>query len=574
MNADRTPLRVLLLGPLQLEGVELEGAKQRALFTLLALRAGSPVPADELAEAIWPGELPREARLALQQQVSRLRRRLGDLAGIRHRHAAYVLDLAPAAVDVHRFEELVRVARRALDHGEVEQAAAGLHAALGLWRGGALADSRYDAFAQPAIARLEELRLQAVEDLLATRLAAGEGGELVGELQELVTAHPLRERLRSQHMLALYRSGRQAEALAVMREGTRMLIDELGLEPGPELRAMERMILNQAAELQPAAAAVVPVAVPAPQNATVGREQDLARVCRLLREPAVRLVTLTGPGGVGKSRLASCAAPAVADAFPGGVVYVDLEGAEPGAGPLADAALRVRGTAAATLLILDGFERFDDRAPDVGAMLAGDASLTILATSRSGLRLTSEHTVIVAPLALSDAAELFAQRAAAACPGWDAGVEDPATIARVCARLDGLPFAIELAAAQVSVLSVRDLLERLEDPLGTLVDGPCDLPARQRSLRATLAHSWALLDERERLLLGRMSVLDGDVTLSAAEAACNADGAVGSVAPVVTSLLSKAGLVRFDRGAGPSFGMLSTHRAYARERFARDAVAA
>ena len=211
---------VLLLGPLQLRGgVELDGPKQRVLLTMLALHAGTPVSADELAEAIWPGEPPRDATPALQQQVSRLRRRLGGLAAIRSRHRGYVLELDPQAVDAHRFEQQVRVARRALDLGQLADAAALLHEALALWRGDALADSRYDGFAQHTVARLEELRLQAHEDLLATRLESGEGPDLVGELHDLVDLHPLRERLRSHLMLALYRAGRQADALDVMRAG-------------------------------------------------------------------------------------------------------------------------------------------------------------------------------------------------------------------------------------------------------------------------------------------------------------------------------------------------------------------
>jgi DNA-binding SARP family transcriptional activator/predicted ATPase len=555
---------IRLLGPLQLrDGIELDGPKQRVLLSVLALQAGTTVSADELAEAIWPGALPRDATPALQQQVSRLRRRLGDLAAIRNRQGGYVLELAPEAVDAHRFEQQVRAARRALDRGQFSDAAAILRGALDLWRGDALADTRFDGVARHAATRLEELRLQAHEDLLAARLEAGEGLDLVSELRDLVAVHPLRERLRSHLMLALYRAGRQAEALDVMRAGTRLLLDELGLEPGPELRAMERMILRQDDGLQAAARQLPAQAVPAAPNATVGRDAELLATVRLLRDPAVRLVTLTGPGGAGKSRLAACAVRVARECFPGGIEHLDLELVDSRAGVIAG--LTGDGDAP-RLLVLDGAERFAAHAGELARLLADAPALTVLATSRAALRLTSEHVVGVGPLGPAAAAELFAQRARASCPGWTA---DAAAVAQVCDLVDRLPLGIELAAARTPVLSVRDLVLRLEDPLGTLVDGPCDLPTRHRSLRETLAGTWALLDARERLLLGRLSVFDEDVTLEAAEAICNADGALGDrVEPVIASLLAKGGLVRTQDAGRPRFGMLTTLRAYAIEQAA------
>jgi predicted ATPase len=392
----------------------------------------------------------------------------------------------------------------------------------------------------------------------------------VPALQALVADNPLRERLRAHLMHALYRSGRQSDALDVMRDGARTL-RELGLQAGPELRAMERMILQQDPALGPldGPAPPRPLAMPAPPNATIGREEDVTRVVGLLRDPAARLVTLTGPGGVGKSRVACCAVPLAADAFAGGVVHVDLETVEPGPAALAAAAPACASGGRPVLLVLDGAERFAEHAAEVAGLLAADAALTVLATSRVALRLTSEHAVAIGPLAPEPAGELFSCRSAAACPGWDPAAQDPVLVARICARLDRLPLAIELAAAQVAVRSVGELLDRLDDPLATLVDGPLDLPPRHRSLRATLAGSWERLDARERILLGRLSALDGEVSLGAVEHACNADGALGpSAAPLVASLLAKTALVRTDRGEGPRFRVLTTLRAYAIEQAA------
>ena len=230
---------VRLLGPLEVvvpDGrVEFEGAKQRRLFVALALRAPEAVSVDELVEAVWGHEAPDGREQALQKQVSRLRARVGEQLPVRRRAAGYALEIEREAIDSRRFEALLASAR-----ADSARAAAQLASALALWRGPALADHRFDEFAQGEIARLEELRLEAIEERLAAELAAGSAADLVGELRALVAEHPLRERLRGQLMLALYRAGRQADALEVMRDGRRLLVDELGLEPGPELRRLER----------------------------------------------------------------------------------------------------------------------------------------------------------------------------------------------------------------------------------------------------------------------------------------------------------------------------------------------
>ena len=237
-------IEVRLLGPLEVvvagSPVEFEGAKQRRLFVALALRAPEAVSVDELVEVVWGDEAPDGRGQALQKQVSRLRARVGERLPVRRQPAGYVLDIDREAIDCRRFETLLERARNERSAADPAAAAEQLAAALALWRGPALADHRFDEFAQGEIARLEELHLEAIEERLAVELARGQAADLVGELRALVAEHPLRERLRGQLMLALYRVGRQADALEVDARGPPVLVDELGLEPGPELRRLER----------------------------------------------------------------------------------------------------------------------------------------------------------------------------------------------------------------------------------------------------------------------------------------------------------------------------------------------
>jgi predicted ATPase/DNA-binding SARP family transcriptional activator len=585
-----TEIDVKLLGPLEVrasgEPVKFEGAKQRALFTVLALRAPEAVPTDELVEVLWGEQPPAGAGQALQKQISRLRHRLGGGSELRYGPAGYALEIDRESVDTHRFAALLESARVKLAQSDAVGAGADLRAALALWRGPALADHRADEFALRDIARLEEMRAEAIEERLAADLASGRDADLIGEIQALVGEHPLRERLRGHLMLALYRAGRQAEALETMREGRKLLVDELGIEPGPELRRLERMILAHDPELtsdRPAATLAAPL--PAPANATIGRAGELAEITALLVRPEVRLVTVVGPGGVGKTRLAVDAAWAVEDHFPGGAVHVSLDGVED-AGVLAAEAASALGVVAATaeelgdqlgratrgapaLLILDGVERFLDDADQVGRLLAAVPNLTVLATSRAALRLTAEHCYPVQPLSAPNAAALFVARATAARP--DIAIEDGEReiVDAICSRLDGLPLAIELAADRARLLSLPALLLRLEHRLELLTGGPRDLPPRHRSLRATLEWSWEVLDERERTLLGRLTVFEGGASLEAAEAVCNADGELGGgVEALVSSLLDKASLLRTDAGLDhqPRFRLLSTIGEFAAER--------
>jgi predicted ATPase/DNA-binding SARP family transcriptional activator len=583
-------IEVRLLGDLEVEvsgeRVQFEGGKQRRLFAMLALRGPDAVSADELVEVVWGDEPPAGAGQALQKQISRLRGRLGEGGAlVCHRSPGYALEVDPQAIDSRRFEEHLRRARVALGRDDPEHASAELKAALALWRGEALADYRSDEFAQGEIARLEELRLEAIEEQVAAQLAAGGGEDLVGELQASVAEHPLRERLRGQLMVALYRAGRQAEALETMREGRQLLVDELGLEPGPALRRLERMILAHDAGLtagRPGAGLVG--RLPAPANETIGRGGELAEIGELLVQSDVRLVTLVGPSGVGKTRLALEAGRAAATRFPAGAAHVSLDGAE-NAGVLVPEAASALGVVAATaaelgarladvtrgapaLLLLDGFDRYLEDAGQVGELLGAVANLTVLATSRAPLRLSAEHGYRVQPLTVPNAAALFVARAKAVV--GDGEVEDdPAMVDAICARLDGLPLAIELAAERTRLLPLRALLERLEHRLELLTGGPRDLPTRQRSLRATLGWSWEELEEPERRLLGRLTVFEGGASLEGAEAVCDGEPG-GGLEPLVSSLLDKSSLLRIDSGrdAEPRFRMLDTVREFAAERAA------
>ena len=559
-------IEVKLLGPLEVAtpggSVEFEGAKQRRLFVALALKAPDSVSVDELVEAVWDDRPPDGRDAALQKQVSRLRARLGEALPVRRKAAGYALEIDRDAIDSHRFEAQLDAAR-----GD----AARLATALELWRGPALADHRFDNFAQSEVTRLDELRLEAIEERFQAELARGQAVDLVGDLRALVAEHPLRERLRGQLMLALYRAGRQADALEQMREGRRRLVEELGLEPGPELRKLEAMILAHDPELDAASQTdVLAAPLPAPSNTTIGREGELAEITALLAKPEVRLLTLVGAGGVGKTRLALEAGRALNSRFSGGLAFIDLTSAEGALVPAAANALGViaetphelgerlaRAThGASALLVLDGFERLLNAAAQVAQLLAAVPNLTVLATSRAPLRLTAEQAYVVQPLAVSNAAALFTARVRASRPDW---TPDPEVVAAICARLDGLPLAIELAAARLRTMSVQQLAERLDDRFRLLTGGSRAALPRHRTLRAVVDWSWGLLDEEERTLARRLAVFQAGATEESAAAVCD----VPDVLDGLTALAERSLIVPGER-----YRMLETIREYGLEKLA------
>jgi predicted ATPase/DNA-binding SARP family transcriptional activator len=574
-----------LLGPLEaLDGGEplaLGGRKQRAVLAILLLHANDVVSTDRLIDDLWRDQPPEGAVNALQAYVSRLRKVLpADL--LVTQSPGYVLRIAPEQLDSVSFERLAGDGRLLLREGKTALAADRLRDALSLWRGSALADFAFEPFAESEIARLEELRLVALEDRLDADLALGRHAELVAELEALAAELPLRERLRGQLIVALYRCGRQADALTVYRETRQAFVEELGLEPSPELQRLEKAVLTHDPALQSPArpAPRSGTNLPAPQTSLVGREAELREACALARREDVRLVTLTGPGGIGKTRLAIEAARELADEFEDGVFFVPLE-------PISDAAL-VGPTIAKTLgvvggggqtsgealehyladrsllLVLDNFEQVLPTAPLLAALLSHAPRVKALVTSRTLLRLSGEHEFAVPPLLRTAAVDLFVKRARAVNHGFTVD-GNAGAIAELCARLDGLPLAIELAAARSRVLSPQAILDRLGTRLELLTRGPRDAPARQQTLRRTIDWSYELLEPDDRSLFARLAVFVGGCTAEAAEAVC----AAGEEAILEgLAALADGSLIRQESVEEARLGMLETVREYALERLA------
>ncbi len=568
---------VRVLGQLEVvadgRALNLGGRAPRALLGLLVLHAGELVPRHRLHDALWPDATPAIAARNLKANVYALRKTLGEHASlVRTRPGGYELALEPEHIDAARFERLLDDARSAFAADEAERAATLLRRALALWRGPVLADLSDEVFVEAAARRLEELRLTAVEERIEADLALGRHADVVGELEALTAAEPLRERLQGQLMLALYRSGRQAEALEVFVR-TNAHLRELGLETTPALRELQTAILrhDRALEVRSPAARMTR-RLPAPVTPLVGRRAELDRVRHLVAEEGVRLLTLTGPGGVGKSRLALEAAHSLSDDFPAGVVLVGLAslvdhelvaeavaealevGEQDHASPVR--ALREHLAGRRLLLVLDNFEHVGDAAPFVGELLAAASGLTVLVTSRTPLRVYGEYAFAVAPLRLEDEAiPLYYARARAAGGNPDAGP----LIAELCRRLDCLPLAIELAAARSRDLSSSELLALLGEPLELATGGPRNAPARHRTLRATIAWSVERLTVEEQALFRRLSVFTGGFTTAGAEDVCEASGE-GILALVTGSLVE-----RRPEADPPRFSMLETIRDYARE---------
>ncbi|MFI0405629.1 BTAD domain-containing putative transcriptional regulator [Actinomadura sp. 3N508] len=590
-------MRFGVLGPLEVwtaDGapVAMRGAKVRALLAVLLGHAGRPVPVDRLIDDLWGDAPPRNPAGALQVKVSQLRRALdeaepGSRALVSFEEAlGYRLRVDAEAVDATRFTGLLARAREA--SGPRSRAGL-LTEALSLWRGPAFADFADEEFARPAIALLEEQRLTAVEERAEASLELGEQGSPVSELGDLVERHPLRERLRAAYMRALYGAGRQGEALETYADLQARLRDELGVDPGPEIAELHRRILEQDSALAVPSGTPPRTNLPAQISELVGRDEAVARVRALLE--SARLVTLTGPGGVGKTRLALETASRATGSHPDGVWLVELAGLDRTAGAcegdrtaaaregertagaregdrLAEtviAVLDVRDDAAAglprsgvpadpvdrlagvlrgrrALLVLDNCEHVIDAVAALsGRLLRAAPEIRILATSQEPLGLAGESVWPVPPLELpyspSDsgpatlrrfsAVRLFEARAAAAAPGFEIDAANARAVAAICRRLDGVPLALELAATRLRALDVHDLADRLDDRFRLLSSGHRGAPARQRTLRAMIDWSWELLSEAERLVLRRLAVHADGCTLEAAEEVC----ADGDVAP-------------------------------------------
>jgi predicted ATPase/DNA-binding SARP family transcriptional activator len=531
-------VEVRVLGPIEVVGdngpIPLGAPMHRRLLAALTSRLGETCSSDALVEALWSGAPPRSASKLLQVYTSQLRKVLPAGARIDTRGGGYALELERDSVDAVRFESLLARGHDALQDGHAALADSVLQRALALWRGVAFGEFAYEEFARFEAERLEELRLVCVEDRVEAELRLGRHDELLPELLGLARAHPLRDRLQGQAMLALFRSGRQTEALECYAAMRGRLRDELGLEPSSELRELQRRILQQDPKLAPRAERRAEGSLPLPTNALVGRERELRELHALLVRADLRLLVLTGAGGSGKTRLAIEAAREAAPFFADGCRFVPLApvrdpalvlqtisralGVTPVAGeePLdtLGKALRRREL----LLVLDNAEHLRAAAAVYVELLDRAPRLTLLVTSRAVLHLTGERAYPVHPLHVDAAAALFLQRAREGDPDFDPAPAEEDVIGRICTRLDGLPLAIELVASRIRTLRPAELLRWLEPRLPLLAGGPRDLPARQQTLRATLAWSIELLGESEQRDVAHLSVFAGGWTVDAAKA--------------------------------------------------------
>ncbi|MEU0558452.1 BTAD domain-containing putative transcriptional regulator [Dactylosporangium sp. NPDC006015] len=591
-------MRIGVLGPLEVRAtsgapVEIGGARLRVLVTLLALDAGRPVTGARLADGIWGGTPPGDATNALQSLVSRLRRILPD-GMLLARPSGYQLDVDPREVDHLLFADLVERARTLL----AEDPAAAVRVfrdAEALWRGPALEDAGEAPLVLARRATLDELRLAATEDRTAAELSLGR--RVVSDLEAAVAAHPLRERLVDLLMRALHAEGRTADALRAYTRCRETLAEELGADPSPALTSTYLTILRSA---PPGHHAAEPPQMPgeaapeesaangvgnlrAPLTSFVGRAEELRALRGTLA--TARLVTLVGPGGAGKTRLATEAGRAAAPrdgvwivelanvTDPADVVQavwtgLGMRDPSAAAGPVRRATVALPRIAEALsyrriLLILDNCEHVVEAAAALADWLLGDCpDLRVLATSREPLGITGEVLLPVGPLpadALDSAAvRLLSDRAAAVRPGFRLD----GSALRICRALDGMPLAIELAAARCRSMTAAQVADRLDDRFRLLTRGSRTALPRHQTLRAVVDWSWDLLTEPERAMLRRLAVFPGGATLEAAAAVCDPDGALGDPVELVAALVDKSLLVE----AGGRYGMLETIRAYGLQR--------
>lgn len=586
-----------LLGPLavvdgQGQELALHGPKLCALLAILLLNRNQDVASDRLIELLWGEQAPRSAAKSLQVHVSRLRQAL-------HRDCdepaqrlvttpqGYRLRVAPGELDLERFEQLIAEADGLVGEQRWDAAADRLRQSLELWRGDPLSDFAYESFAQSEIARLSELHLGALEQRVAVELSLGHEVAVIGELELLIREHPYHERLHGQLMLALYRAGRQADALAAFRAARARLADELGIEPSAELAQLHTAILAQDTSLDRAPRKLSeqehPTNLPAQTRRLIGRRDEQAEIVARLRDGAGSVITLTGIGGIGKTRLATAVAAGMLDEFAGGVFLIRLAGiAEPGSIlPMIAEVIGLTGGTneplqtllpsrlgkLPTLLILDNLEQLTDAAPIIGELVVRAPQLRVLVTSQVPLRIGSEVVIQLGPLQNGDASALFRERLRARAWDFSADAHEEAIIASICERVDGMPLAIELAAARAQSLGLRELERRLEAPLGLLTRGDRDLPERQRSLRAAIEWSQTLLSADDNALFIALGACAGPVPLGMV--AVLHDSAAGETAMLdrLEALLESSFIRRReDPLIGARFVMPQALRNYAAER--------
>jgi predicted ATPase/DNA-binding SARP family transcriptional activator len=587
-------VEVRLLGPVEIaEGdrtVTIAARKQRALLAALALQAGRVAPIEALVDRLWEVP-PASAPHAIQVYASALRSKLPDGAKLRQRDPGYVLDIPRDSVDALRFEGLVRDGTRALGAGDAARAVTLLRVALALWRGPALADAT-DGSLHLEAERLEERRLEACEAWLDAELQTGGIDTAAAEAERLLADHPLRERLVRLVMLAHYGAGRQVEALDAFRAYRARLDEELGLLPSGELRDLEAAILRH--DVAPS----TPSPLAEPRRATggrlIGRTRELTEIASRLVDARGAFVTLAGPGGIGKTTLALAVADELGGAYSGGAIVVRLAeiddpvlvmptvatlvGAAPSDENPGDGIAKRLETAPA-LVVLDNAEHLPEAAPAIAELAARSRTSAFLVTSRTPLHVASERLVRIAPLAVpgadADAADcldapadaLLLERARER--GIDLGTAEAETLGAIARRLDGVPLALELAAARIGLLGVDGLLSRLDDALDVLATDARDAPERQRTLRAVVEWSERLLGDHERDLLATLSAFAGSASITAIEELAGEPEA--DLLDAMGSLVDH-GLVRLELGGGAGserrFALPEPIRAFAGERLA------
>ncbi len=624
-------MQIAMLGPLEFrpdsgDPRAISGARLARLLIVLALHPGEVVATGSVVDAVWATDPPDEPANAIQALVSRLRRAAPGLEVV-SRAQGYLLDVAPVAVDVREFERLVVEGRRVAP-GDPASAAVTLRRALDMWRGPALVDAGDAEFARVARVRLDEMRLDALHERIDADLRTGHAPELIAELEGLVAAYPFRESFVKLLMRALHAAGDRGRALGVYESARVRLADELGVAPSADLAAEHLRILRGddghvtgVPDPRPRAAGEEMPGVSWPNVASprltnlraeissfVGRERDIAALDHLA--DGHRLVTLTGPGGAGKTRLAAHAASRRVDDVPGGVWLVELAPVtDPadiaqtvlgvlgirdralvrpsGAGALESVVHPVARLLSAladksALLVLDNCEHLIAGAADLAATLLGACpDVRIIATSREPLGVTGEALWPVESLALppdhpappADAlldfasVRLLVQRAASVRPGFEVTAENADVIARICRALDGMPLAIELAAARLRSMTPTQLADRLDDRFAVLTAGSRTALPRHQTLRAVVEWSWDLLSDAERAMWRRLSVFTGGATLAAARSVRDRTDAAGvSTLDILTSLVDKSLLAVRDDEPEPRYMMLETIRAYGQMR--------
>jgi predicted ATPase/DNA-binding SARP family transcriptional activator len=585
VNRHNGRVRIAILGLLEVHdddgaAVPVAGARLRGLIARLALAGGQPVSTGALAEAVWDLDPPADMANALQTLVSRARKTLGGAGTVEQSAAGYRLAVRPDDVDALRFERLVA-------RGAVAEA-------LALWRGPALADA--GDFAEPFARRLAELRLEATVTLLTQEIEAGRAASRAGQLEALVAEHPLHEKLTGLLMRALAAAGRQADALAAYEALRARLADELGIDPGPQLREVHLEVLRGEIAAAPAQAGPARTNLRAQLTSFVGRTAEVALVREALE--SYRLVTLVGPGGAGKTRLAAEVAAGVRDHANGEVTdgiwlaelasvtdAADVPQAVLGSVGLREARLLPDGSQRITsrdartrllegladaraLLVLDNCEHLIDACAHLAdALLAHSPRLRIVATSREPLGITGESLFVVPPLDTDPAVRLFADRASAVSAGFTLDARTRPLVTDIVRRLDGLPLAIELAAARLRTLPLAEISQRLTDRFRLLTGGSRTALPRHRTLRAVVEWSWELLTPAERLLAERFSVFPAGAAPDAVAAVCAAGEIVAAEADELLSSLVDKSLLQ-PLADGRRLRMLETIREYGAERLA------